>query len=118
MELRRPNNDRDTSLDYNDVKNATEWLGLGGGGSTVYAGASTSGGTGTLPTNWSISKSTGVYTITHNLGTANYSVAVALDDGSTGVITVAYNTNTFVVRTFNMSSSLEDRAFHFILTLY
>ncbi len=62
--------------------------------------------------------STGLYTVTHNLGTTNYVVAITPFAATVKNCTVdSLGTNSFSVRMANLSDSLEDNDFMFILTL-
>jgi len=88
-----------------------------------YDGRVSAAGTGSgLPSGWSAVKTTtGTYTITHNLGTTNYTVT-ALREGvattTTGMVTNISSrlTNTFQVRTAN-NATLTDANINFILAL-
>lgn len=90
----------------------------GAAAGTAYIGAVASNGTaGSLfPAGWSAAKdSTGIYTVTHNLGTTDHWVGITFDDGSVRFHTLEYATNSFKVRAFNISASLTDSSFRFAL---
>jgi hypothetical protein len=86
----------------------------------IYSGRVAAAGTAIkLPSGWSSTKTaTGKYTITHNLGTTNYTiVAIANNRFATWE---AIATNTFTIYIYghdNVSGDMlfQDAAFHFIL---
>lgn len=87
-------------------------------GSPTYGGQVNSDGTvGTFfPTGWTSTKnSTGKYTVTHTLGTANF----ALVANAYNVVTIAeifsWSSTTFVLQFWSTASSLTDSAFHFVI---
>ncbi|PIR59562.1 MAG: hypothetical protein COU68_04915 [Candidatus Pacebacteria bacterium CG10_big_fil_rev_8_21_14_0_10_45_6] len=73
---------------------------------------------GTNPSGFSVSSGgTGIYTVTHNLGTTAYSVMVTPVASVVKNITVsARSSNSFTVRVANLSDTLENNDFMFILT--
>jgi hypothetical protein len=83
-----------------------------------FAGSVSAGGTATGGTNAgsvSVSKSTGVYTITHYMGTANFTVLVTLRN-ATAVLLVTVSqksSTTFTVRIGDVAGNLTDAAFDF-----
>lgn len=92
---------------------------------SAFAGSVTSGGTAVfLPTGWSVAHtSTGVYTITHKLGTANYAVVVtgtgAFSYGNVpGITNVGSTTCQITMGTIGVGGSVSptDNSFNFILT--
>lgn len=87
--------------------------------STVYGGVVLSGGTaGTpFPTGWTVAHTgTGDYTITHNLGTTNYTFTGTLFANTGAIITFnTQNTNTLEVLVKDLSGNLTDRTFSFIV---
>jgi len=94
---------------------------------TTYAGAITSSGTSTfLPSGWTVAHTTtGVYTVTHNLGNANYGI-VGNSLGTFGYANICSptstpGTNSFVmtVGTIGVGGSVSptDNPFNFILSL-
>lgn len=78
-------------------------------------------GTSVLDDNTSFSVtngSTGIYVVTHNLGTTNYQVQVTPFASTVKNITIsARATNSFTVRIANLSDVLENNDFFFLLTL-
>ncbi len=90
-------------------------------GSTVYAGSIKSDGTvNFIPSGWSsVRNSNGNYTITHNLGTTTYAVAVSVsDDVLNDIVAGSATTTSFDVRTFTyVGATPNDRAFFFTVTL-
>lgn len=84
----------------------------------MHFGYVNSGATmGTNPSGFSVSSSaTGVYTVTHNLGTTSYSVICTPRASVVKNITVSVrDTNSFTVRISNLSDVLEDNDFMFVL---
>jgi len=73
---------------------------------------------GTNPSGYSVSSGgTGIYTVTHNLGTTAYAVTCTARASTVKNISVsARNSNSFTVRIANLSDALEDNDFMFILT--
>jgi hypothetical protein len=116
-----------TISNYGDLQNALKWLGISAtaaAAQTVYPGQLNSdGSTGTpFPTGWTATRiSAGVYKITHNLGTTNYSFIPTVF--STLAITICNvhdrNANdvsvTFYNQTGSTSWSATDTAFSFVL---
>lgn len=94
--------------------------------SSGYVGSVTSSGTSTfLPSGWTVAHtSTGVYTITHNLGTTNYAVNVT-GTGSfsyanvPGITNIGSNTCQITIGTIQVGGSVTptDNSFNFILIL-
>lgn len=85
---------------------------------SIHYGYVNSGATmGTNPSGFSVSSSaTGIYTVTHDLGTTAYSVVCTARASVVKNITVsARNSNSFTVRISNLSDALEDNDFMFIL---
>lgn len=77
-------------------------------------------GTGTrLPANWSITKAaTGGYTITHNLGDVNlYSVSATSNMDARRVQRTSKAANSFQVVVENLSTTLSDGGFDFVITM-
>lgn len=72
----------------------------------------------TLPFAWTFSKTgTGLYEVIHNLGTTNYSViAVSIDGNPRVVQRVSKAATNFTVVTTDLSGTLADCAFDFVLT--
>lgn len=87
--------------------------------STIYGGVVLSGGTaGTpFPSGWSVAHTgTGDYTITHNLGTLNYTFVGTLFANTGAIITFnSQNTNTLEVLVKDLTGTLVDRTFSFIV---
>lgn len=84
-----------------------------------YGCSINSDGTGTLPTGWSSALATGDYTITHNLGTTSYGVAITMN-GDTQVAAPHWtkSTNTFVVNFWpNSGGSGASENFDVLFTL-
>lgn len=104
------------SKKFADAPFSVDMNGVVKGGGGGFSGKSTSGGSGTLPAGWTISHpSTGIYTITHNLGTTNYIVLVtAIDNGSAIAGGRSISSNTFQVG-ITSGGSGADCAFHFTL---
>lgn len=84
------------------------------------SGVITNGGSEALT--WSVSKSTGVYTITHNLGTANYIVlatpVAGSGAGAPGIKVQSKSSTDFVITTYNDAGSATDFQFYFMLILF
>lgn len=88
---------------------------VSGLGRVTSAGAK---GSSFLSDRWSVVRNTtGIYTLTHNIGNNNYIVMLTLEDiGNPRYCTLDTPTSTqFVVRTFNNSGTAADTAFHFIV---
>ena len=88
----------------------------------VYGGVIAANGTATvISTGWTSSTfGAGEYTITHNLGTTNYSVVVSpLTDSGVGysMAIYAYDATTVTVFAYDSTNTLHDHAFTFILTV-
>ena len=87
---------------------------------SIFSGSVASNGTATsLPTGWTSTKdSTGVYTVTHNLGSASYAVVVtAVGPNNITNLNGAVAANTFGVAIQDSATqTLNDKAFNFILT--
>lgn len=95
-------------IDYNDLVNKPTVPVIYGGiiNSTVA--------NSTLPTGWSASKlGTGDYVVTHNLGTANYSIVATTYTYVVSLGTV--DSNTFEVLVTNLSGTATDANVNFIL---
>jgi hypothetical protein len=96
-------------------------LASGGGGSRgggSYVGHVAFGGSaGTpFPSGWSVAHtSTGVYTITHDLGDTDYEVAITCYDGYLRFIEYDKASSTVTVRLFNISGSAADAEFGFLV---
>ena len=95
-----------------------------GGGSTpesigIYHGrVDTSGSADRLPSGWTSTKdAVGEYTVTHNLGTSNYTVIPTARSGSDNIAILAdVNSNDFELECYDWGSDTkEDVDFHFIL---
>ena len=87
-------------------------------GSAVRGGAVAADGSALkLPRAWaSVKSSTGVYTITHNLGTTDYGVVATADTvNSNHVERIIRGTNVFTVVVSSPSNVLTDDAFSFVL---
>lgn len=93
-------------------------------GATVYAGRVNSDGTaGSLPSKpavWTSARSsgqpTGDYTVTHNLGNANYGLAITVDGASLADWEIFSRlSNSFRVQTYSTGASIQDHSFEFIL---
>lgn len=93
---------------------------VGSSGSTThYIGAIQSNVAGTpFPTGWSVvNNSTGIYTITHNLGNTTY-VVIASGLGSAGVPVIsARNATTFVISWYSLAANLQSMDFNFDLII-
>jgi hypothetical protein len=90
----------------------------GGSGGGCYVGHVASGGSaGTpFPSGWSVAHtSTGVYTITHDLGDTNYEVAITPYDGYLRFFEYDKDSSTIIARFFNISASPADAEFGFIV---
>jgi hypothetical protein len=90
----------------------------GGSGGGSYVGHVAFGGSaGTpFPSGWSVAHtSTGVYTITHDLGDTDYEVAITPYDGYLRFIEYDKATSTITARFFNISGSAADTEFGFIV---
>lgn len=87
---------------------------------TLYHGYVSSGATfgNPTPSGWSVSSSsTGIYTVTHNFGHVGYAVVVVPKASTVKNITVSdKSSNSFTVRIANLSDTLEDNDFMFIVT--
>jgi hypothetical protein len=88
----------------------------------VFGGSVNSSGTAlSLPSGWSCGlNSTGVFTVTHTLGTSNYNVVASLMFGGANTIEVPYaslGTNDFGVNTYTLSGSASSAGFSFVLVL-
>jgi len=76
-----------------------------------------------LPTTWmpasgTVKTGTGVYTITHNIGTNRYVPIINLRDTASKNFTVEVNANTTVIRTFTSNTAAAvDTAFMFVFYL-
>lgn len=92
---------------------------VAGSTGAVYPGAVLSGGTaGTpFPSGWSVSHTgTGDYTITHNLGTTNYSFAGTLFASTGAIITLnTQNSNDMEILVKTTAGASVDRTFSFIV---
>lgn len=73
--------------------------------------------TGTLPRGWSVTSSlTGIFTVVHNIGHTDYAVnATAATTSSHVVERIVLNTNSFQVKTTNLSNTAVDADFTFQL---
>lgn len=102
------------------VKTTENGLEFGSSGSVVYAGYINSGGTaGSLPVGWSSSKTgTGQYTLTHNLGTANYSCLANAAFAGAFMKFNAINTNDVQFVFLDHNANLTDTRFYFILAFF
>jgi hypothetical protein len=93
-----------------------------GGHKTFYTGVVASGGTATsLPTGWtSVRDDTGKYSVTHNLGTGDYSVLACAGPEEWVAIEVATKTTAkFSIWTLAVDSiAFINTSFNFILILY
>ncbi len=102
---------------YNSGSGILDWREI----PAVYYGyVESDGDEGTpFPSGWSSSNdSTGVYTVTHNLGTSAYSVVVVPRASTVKDISVSVRgSNSFTVRVSNLSDTLEDNDFMFILAI-
>ncbi|MDR6432039.1 hypothetical protein J2782_001774 [Brucella pseudogrignonensis] len=86
----------------------------------THRGVVASDGTGTrLPNNWSVAKAgTGVYTITHNLGDVNaYSLVAVSNTDSRRVQRTSKSASSCQVVVENLSSTLTDGGFDFVVTM-
>lgn len=87
---------------------------------TLYHGYVNSNATFGNPTQsgWSVSSSsTGIYTVTHNFGNVGYAVQVVAKASTVKNITVSdKSSNSFTVRVANLSDTLEDNDFMFLVT--
>ncbi len=92
---------------------------LGGASGTTYGGTVTGAGAAgsTFPTGWSVAHNgTGDYTVTHNLGTTAYVVVVSNFAGSAAyMILQSFDANSFRLLTYNVTPSVNDTPFSFIL---
>lgn len=96
-----------------------------GASGAIYAGRfNGDGSVGRLPSGWSVSKTaTGSYTLTHNLGTANYlpmvqSFGATLNIGIEEVASVvAYSGTSVTIRSYN-GPFLSDSMIHFVILVY
>ena len=72
------------------------------------------------PASWTITKTgTGVYTITHNLGTTDYIALPALVSTTPLLVTASnYQNNSFVISIFNQSGTLTDSSFNCFISRY
>jgi len=109
-------NSADGSICFYDTANSV-WRCIRNG----YAGAfDSAGNTGTpFPTGWSLNKTgTGSYVITHNLGTASYSV-VATPLGAYNIVQVASRGSTSfeLLAVDRATGALANTGMNFILTL-
>lgn len=85
-----------------------------------YGGHVASGGTAThLPSGWTSAKTgTGQYTVTHNLGSANYS-AIAMSYGASSFCKFnAVNANDVQFVFLDATGNLNDSEFYFILITF
>lgn len=101
---------------YNDLKNALAWLRVTSG--AAYGGYVAGNGTATsLPAGWSSAKTgTGAYTVTHNLGSANYIVVATAAGAVFGVCSIyALNADDFDLSIVSMAAAAQDTDFTFIL---
>jgi hypothetical protein len=97
-----------------DHKSAQEWLGK----DRTYGGYVYAAGTAlSLPVSWTSAKTgTGAYTVTHNLGSASYTVVITAAGSQLGIASIyTINANTFTLSMFNTSAVLTDCDFTFIL---
>lgn len=87
-------------------------------GTTLYGGYVNSNGTaGTpFPTGWSSSLTAHLYTVTHNLGTANFAVCLTAFDAARVGEVHTRTTTTFTCEFFDLSASLQDVPFMFLLS--
>ncbi len=85
--------------------------------SMTYGYVNSGASMGTNPSGYSVSSGgTGIYTVTHNLGTTAYAVTCTARASVVKNITVsARNSNSFTVRISNLSDVLEDNDFMFII---
>lgn len=85
--------------------------------SMTYGYVNSGASMGTNPSGYSVSSGgTGIYTVTHNLGTTAYAVTCTARASTVKNITVsARNSNSFTVRISNLSDVLEDNDFMFII---
>ena len=76
------------------------------------------GGTGTVPSGWSIGLdgSTHVYTITHNLGTSSYTVVASSTSTQYYAPSYVFSTNSFTVSFRSSSAAVGTTDWTFILT--
>jgi len=90
----------------------------------MFSGLVSSAGALTQPaagiSGWSFLKlSPGNYLITHNLGALTYSVQATSNGGAAPVCSLgSHNTNTFSVNTRDVSGTLTDSAFFFVVNTY
>lgn len=89
------------------------------GGSSVYAGAVDSGGTAiNLPTGWTSTRTgAGQFTVTHNLGTSNYSAPAIPFGASVFPHLNAVNSNNVQYVFTDRTGGLADTSFYFTLVL-
>lgn len=82
-----------------------------------YGGRVTSTAGGILPTGWTVSvnATTHVYTVTHNLGTTNYSLIAFAYGAALPLIFLTYNSNTFTAEFDNSSGTAFATDWNFIL---
>lgn len=108
---RHIHNDVDAPYAFQPILNYVGQITLDGSSTAVVS---------MLPKGWTVAHtaSSGIFTVTHNLNTLLYSIAVTpLFAGNTfEVANVVQNANSFTVRTFFYPAQLADQAFNFILT--
>lgn len=101
---------------YSELKSALQWLGIGVG-STFGGYVNGDGTAASLPVGWSSAKTgTGAYTVTHNLGTTNYTVVAVAAGAVFGVCSLyAINADDFDISIESLAASLQDTDFTFIV---
>ena len=107
------------SFKWRDIWNTGEHVYQGTSQPVVYFGfISSSASISGDNVSWSATNpSTGLYTITHNIGHINYAVSVVPFATTVKNITVEQASGvTFKVRIANLSDALEDNGFYFIVT--
>lgn len=94
----------------------SQWLPIGAGG--TYAGIVAGDGTGTLlPDGWTSTRTaTGEYTVTHNLGHQNYSVALT-PVGGYNTYLVSANNNDFLYQIQSLGGGNTNADEHFIVAV-
>lgn len=83
----------------------------------MYSGQVSSTGTWvSQPASWSVSHTSAVYTVTHNLGTSDYTVVATVDGFNHKAVRTGKTTNSFEITTADSSNNIGvSRAFDFIL---
>lgn len=87
-------------------------------GTMSSSGVITDGGTNALT--MSVSHSTGIYTISHGLGTSSFAALITLRNSTATLLATvsAKSSSSYTVRIGNTSGTLTDAAFDFFLVLY